>query len=331
MPSFKGGRLYEDSPFFKPHMLQVERISSRMAILGMTPAMLAQNCGVEPSLVASWLQPEVEPQAAHLIKLAVALSLTYEELLAPIGSPGPDLLFHGPFEPTDKALGHISECAMLLGALPAKPPFKALALDEAPAQGVEWLASHIALNARASLGLAESKPLHLHHLAKLLAETGVTLVPTPGRGGTVALPAAFTVRAKDECSRYVVVNIAAAPANVVRALALAYAQLFSGPGLEGPALERFAARLVGELVPLVEVKFPTVLHLLCADDPTPENYISRAEAVFNTPIFKMLQDWQDAEGCRNPTFVSRALCMVLQDAVGVTGALWAHRHPRKEP
>lgn len=61
------------------------------------------------------------------------------------------------------------------------------------------------------------------------------------------------------------------------------------------------------------------------DTPSQEDYVSKAEAAYKTPIFQALADFQHAEGGRNPAFIASTLKIGLGDAIALSHILW-QRH-----
>lgn len=72
-------------------------------------------------------------------------------------------------------------------------------------------------------------------------------------------------------------------------------------------------------------KVPSVAHALFnTDTPSQEEYIAKAEAVYGTPIFRALAEFQREDGGRNPAFIAHTLKVGLGDAIGLSYALWKH-------
>jgi transcriptional regulator with XRE-family HTH domain len=73
-------------------------------------------------------------------------------------------------------------------------------------------------------------------------------------------------------------------------------------------------------------KVPSMaLGLFGTDTPTSQDYISKVEAAYGTPVFKALAEFQRAEGGRNPAFIANALKIGLGNAVGLSYTLWQYQ------
>jgi transcriptional regulator with XRE-family HTH domain len=70
--------------------LNFSKIGQAMARLGLTNVKLAELLDVKPAAVTHWLQGTNNPRPDRLLRLAFALDLDFEELLAAAASPLPD-------------------------------------------------------------------------------------------------------------------------------------------------------------------------------------------------------------------------------------------------
>ncbi|UCV09997.1 helix-turn-helix domain-containing protein [Dechloromonas denitrificans] len=59
-----------------------------------------------------------------------------------------------------------------------------------------------------------------------------------------------------------------------------------------------------------------------SDAPLPQEYVEKSEALYKTPVFRALENFQTAEGGRNPAFVANTLNIGLGDAVSLSLYLW---------
>jgi transcriptional regulator with XRE-family HTH domain/Zn-dependent peptidase ImmA (M78 family) len=70
-------------------------------------------------------------------------------------------------------------------------------------------------------------------------------------------------------------------------------------------------------------KVPSMLTAVFGTEtPSIDEYVSKSEAKYKTPVFKAIAAFQEAECGRNPAFIAKALNIGLGDAVSLSHALW---------
>jgi hypothetical protein len=312
-------------------MLQVARIRKRMAELGLTEEALAKKGDAPLETLRAWLHGDGTPGPAKVRPFGVALGLSLAETLELVSLGEPALILHVEGSAPRETLSRLRDSAAQLHCSFAHLCTRPSRITSAPKTGsVDERAIVAATAARAQIGAPPGRPLTISELARLLKMQGAVLVPTPGRPREEALPAAVSIDCAKEKALFVLVNLSVPPARLAHALARAYAPMLGYQGLRGPELDDFSLKLATHLAPAVESEVTPVASTL--EDIfgstllDPRVFVQKTEEVFKTRIFELLQDWQEANGGRNPSFIWSVLCCNLFEAEALTRVLWARRH-----
>lgn len=300
-----------------------------MAELGLTEEALAEKLDAPLETVRGWLYEGSLPRPARVRPLGVALGLSFDEMLGIVPVEAPSLVFHADRGVPKDAVALLQESASQIlcsFAAQCKRPSRtpSFAKSGSPAER----AMTVATTVRAQVGALSGRPLTIAELASLLKKQGVVVVPTPGRAPDEGLPPAVTIECAQENAIFVLANLGVTTSRLAWGLARAYAHVLAFRNLNDEALEEFCGQLANYLAPAGDDAFASALEEICGSaQPGGQAFIVRTEAVFATCFFELIQDWQDAEGGRNPAFFWNVLCCNLFDAAELTKVLWARRHP----
>lgn len=176
-----------DLPFHQPHnrsamqrVLQPEPIRAALAAKGWDQKQLAQTIGVSAQAVTNWMKGDDFPRPATLLKLATALSLSFDKLVHLPQRDEPIIAFRkkaGTKTTDEHVLRAKAMGALLKPLVPFLPPRKALR-TQIPSASTEYeLLQNAAASVRAKLGIGAESVLTYERLIAEFDANDAVLIP----------------------------------------------------------------------------------------------------------------------------------------------------------
>ncbi len=161
--------------------LNLARLDRALATHGLSQATLAREIGVTRAAVSKWFRGESFPRPDKLLKVALAVGLPYEELVAETVPGEPVVAFRkkGPRKTTEahvaraKRMGRL--LTRLLPYLPRAPLTDPPALRE-PSLDYEYL-ERVACDLREKIGVPQAAPIDFGDLIAHFERFSVVLIP----------------------------------------------------------------------------------------------------------------------------------------------------------
>lgn len=189
--------------------LRVGEIERALTGLGWTQRKLAAELGVTAQAVTNWVKGKDFPRPAALLKLARALSLSFEELVDQ-GQAEPIIAFRR--KAATKTTLEIVDRARSLGNLlrPLVAHLDSLDDDQLIFRSTSTDYDHIqklAASRRTAFGVGQSAVLDYQRLISAFGDNGAVIVPVIWEGK--ARPNALHIRLPDENVTFIYLNLAA--------------------------------------------------------------------------------------------------------------------------
>jgi transcriptional regulator with XRE-family HTH domain len=164
-----------------PRSLDVTKLDDALAAHGLSQTTLAKEIGVSRAAVSKWFRGESFPRPDKLLKIALAVSMPYEELVSEIVPNEPIVAFRkkGARKTTEAHVARAKDMGRMLTRLvphlPGEPLTDPPALRE-PNFDYEYLQS-VARDVREKIGIAEDTPLEFSDLIEHFERFSVVLIP----------------------------------------------------------------------------------------------------------------------------------------------------------
>ena len=163
-------------------VFRTEAIGDAMAAAGLNQAALAREMDVSREAVSKWLQGRSSPRPDKLLKLALLLDLTLDQMVARVpDATDPVVAFRkmGARKTTEVHVARAQKMGRLLAPLVPYLPFNELvapAVLKDPRLNYEYV-ERVAAAVRAEIGLEASDVLDFQHLIRRFRELQAALIP----------------------------------------------------------------------------------------------------------------------------------------------------------
>lgn len=163
--------------------LNLSAVKEAMARTGLNSAGLAKKLEVSREAVSKWLKGESLPRPDKLLKLALLIGLTFDQILlkAAVNHTEPVVAFRkkGAHKTTEKHISRAKKMGYLLRPLAPYLPFDELirpATLKQPSLDYDYI-QKVAAKIRQEVGITQTDPIDFHHLIKKFAELQAVLIP----------------------------------------------------------------------------------------------------------------------------------------------------------
>lgn len=318
MGSVLGLKLGTKQPILLSKVLALDLtlLRARAVKLGLDEATLAVRCDTDAASVGRWLSGQSFPRPKHLLRLLLALGLSWESVFGPTQPPGEVRFFDSAeaLAPCDGQEDAVESCVWALRTLSQ--------YLEGPAQPTP---EQVAATAKALMEKKTSMPRT--QLLQLLQALGVVVVPSPAMGAGGKVSSSFAVHFKDRNQRFLVLDLAlGAKAGLLEhTLTQAcgyFLTLHPLVGVERQSVEAWLAGLpVSRVAPGSEGSDSAYAAQFTASSLDAQQLVERSEAYFGPQVFQAVRDYQKDNGGRDHAFVARTFCVGVLDGYELSAAL----------
>lgn len=230
--------------------LDLERLSRALAEAGLSQAGLAQRLGLSREAVSKWFAGESFPRPEHVMQIALAVGLRYDQFVreALVNEPVVAFRRKGASKTTEAHVGRARSMGVLLERLVPNLPFEQLTQHptlRAPVVEYEYL-QRAAREIRRELGVGRAAPLSLDALVKHFQRFPVVLVPVLW-GERPAHEHALHVQLPKSNTTWIYLNLDSRRTDFLFWAAHELGHVIS-PTLRGDEAEQFADAFAGALL-----------------------------------------------------------------------------------
>ena len=232
-------------------VFRTEAIGDAMAAAGLNQAALAREMDVSREAVSKWLQGRSSPRPDKLLKLALLLDLTLDQIVARVpDATDPVVAFRkmGARKTTEVHIARAQKMGRLLAPLVPYLPFNELvapAVLKDPRLNYEYV-ERVAAAVRAEIGLEASDVLDFQHLIRRFREPQAALIPVLW-GARDRHENALHIYLPDSATTWVYLNLDSEVHDFKFWMAHELAHVLA-PGLRGDLGEDFADSLASALL-----------------------------------------------------------------------------------
>ena len=232
-------------------MLRTEAIGDAMAALGLSQAALARELEVSREAVSKWLRGRSSPRPDKLLRLAVLLDLTLDQMVARVPDANdPVVAFRkmGARKTTEAHIARAQKMGRLLAPVVPYLPFDKLVAPPVlkdPRLNYEYV-ERVAAAVRAEIGLEASDVLDFQHLIRRFRELQAVLIPVLW-GARDRHENALHIHLPDSATTWVYLNLDSEVHDFKFWMAHELAHVLA-PGLRGDEGEDFADSLASALL-----------------------------------------------------------------------------------
>ena len=232
-------------------VLRTDAIGAAMAASGVNQAALARELEVSREAVSKWLQGRSSPRPDKLLKLALLLDLTLDQIVARVpDATDPVVAFRkmGARKTTEVHIARAQKMGRLLAPLVPYLPFNELvapAVLKDPRLNYEYV-ERVAAAVRAEIGLEASDVLDFQHLIRRFGDLQAVLIPVLW-GTREKHENALHIYLPDSTTTWVYLNLDSEVHDFKFWMAHELAHVLA-PGLRGDLGEDFADSLASALL-----------------------------------------------------------------------------------